>query len=353
MANVCATGAPTVVRPAKLWGVDANYVAAFEDAGGEWRVDGANVDPIATLKAHGANVFRLRIWVENQPGNLEPGTLADARPLARRAQAAGLYVIPTLFMSKGWGADSSQDAPLHWGSLSLADRAAAARQWAAEATRQLRTDGIQTRTYGIGNETDYGFCGVFQMTSDLGVLRQTIWPQAATLMKATIQGIEEAAGRTDLEFILHISRGHDTELALAFFETMRNQGVKVSLAGLSYYPSSWGQSGHDQFDVTVSRLHSELGLRVFVPEYAYPAESRWSGWNHAIAGYPLDEAGQAKFVRDLRSRVFTDSRFEGAIYWTPEEALTDADWSVMGLFVPSPDRKSPAARAALDALGGN
>lgn len=353
-------------RPAKLWGIDANYVMAFEESGRTWSTGGVRVDPIEEMRRNGADVFRLRLWVEDQPGNLEPGTLdRHARALARRAQTAGLYVIPTLFMSQGWGADNRQDAPAAWANLSVDDRATAARAWARDAVGLLLADGLRTSTYGIGNETDYGFCGAFEISDDLDYLRRNIWPDAAKLMRATLAGIEDATGRNDLEIILHISRGYDSRLAAAFFSTMRAHGIPVSLAGLSYYPSDWGADRTAQFDTTVSRLVTDLALPVFVAEYAYPAEAsstnccRLSSYccTHfccchrcAIDGYPLTEAGQAGFVRDLRRRVFEDPRFAGAVYWSPEEAVRLFRWSAMGLFQPTFDGHAPGPRQALAAL---
>jgi len=126
--------------------------------------------------------------------------------------------------------------------------------------------------------------------------------------------------------------------------------LRISLAGLSYYPSSWGQLGYEQFEVTIDRLDSELGLPVVIPEYAYPADDRWVGWNDQVDDYTLTEEGQAAFVRDLKTRVRTDPRIEGAVYWSPEEALASADWSVMSLFQSHPLRQSPGARLALDEL---
>ena len=361
-----ASPATSVARPAKLWGVDANYVMAFEESGRTWSLAGTSVDPIATLRQHGADVFRLRVWVENQPGNMEPGTLdRHARALASRAQAAGLYVIPTLFMSQGWGADGRQDAPADWAALPVDARAELARTWARDAVATLLADGLVTSTYGIGNETDYGFCGAFETSDDLDRLRHEIWPGAAKLMRATAAGIQEATGRRDLEFILHISRAYDPDFAVAFFSTMRAHGVPVELAGLSYYPSDWGPDRSAQFETTVARLATDLALPTFLAEYAYPAEAsstnccRLSSYcctnfccchRCALDPYPLTEDGQAAFVRDLRRRVFEDPRFAGAVYWSPEEAHRLFRWSALGLFRPTFDGHSPDARPALDAL---
>jgi len=165
-----------------------------------------------------------------------------------------------------------------------------------------------------------------------------------------MDGIARADPDPDLEFFLHVSRAYDTRFVLAFFETMRAAGVGSPLAGLSYYPSAWGQSRYEQFDTTVEELRTRLSMKVIVAEYAFPAEPRWEGWNQPIAGYPFDQQGQADFVHDLKARVMTDPRLEGAFYWTPEETLTTADWSVMSLFLPDPSRHSPGARLALDQL---
>ncbi|GIW41254.1 MAG: hypothetical protein KatS3mg076_1831 [Candidatus Binatia bacterium] len=340
-----------IVEPETLWGVDSNYVRLFELQGRTWQVEGRQVDPIEEFTRRGANAFRLRIWVENDPGDPQPGTLErHARLLARRAQHLGLYVLPVLFMSRGWGADTEQDAPTEWAELSLAERAEVARLWAKDATERLRLDGIRTRLYAIGNETDYGFCGAFEVTEDLDRLEREIWPAAARLMRATAEGVRAGSGRGDLRFVVHISRGWDPEFALAYFRTMLAEGVPIDLAGLSYYPNSWGEERARRFDTTVERLSRELGLPVLVAEYAYAAEARVPGWREALPGYPLDEAGQARFVGDFCRRVFDDPRLRGAFYWSPEEAHAIFDWSVMGLFRPSFDGHSPGARPALGAL---
>ena len=133
-----------VQRPAVLWGVDANYVGVFEDLGYRWTVGGRAVDVIDELAVRGAQVFRLRVWVEDEPGSLEPGTLQDAAPLARRAQRAGMYVIPTLLMSQGWGEDTRQKAPAAWAQLDLEARADTARAWARMAARRLAGFAVET-----------------------------------------------------------------------------------------------------------------------------------------------------------------------------------------------------------------
>ena len=191
---------------------------------------------------------------------------------------------------------------------------------------------------------------MFEKTLDLDTLRARIWPAAAALMRATIAGIRAADPQPDLEFMLHISRGYDPEFARAFFATMRAEGVDFSLAGLSCYPSAWGQEQYERFDATVGVLAGEMGLKVVIAEYAFPAEPRLAGWNKPIAGYRFDEQGQAAFVRDLKRRVFSDPRLEGAFYWSPEEIMAAADWSVMSLFQPDPLRRSPRPRLALDEL---
>lgn len=337
-----------VERPSVLWGVDANYVRVFEDMGYSWTVDGRRVDVIDELARRGAQVYRLRIWVENKPGNREPGTLGDAIPLARRAQRAGMYVIPTLFMSQGWGADTNQDAPGAWAELPLEARADAAREWTVMAVERLKEAGIRSRTWAIGNETDYGFCGEFRMTADLPVLRQTVWPRAAVLFRATIDGVQQACDGEDPEFILHLSRGYDTDLVLAFFQTMQAENVPVDLAGLSYYPSAWGQERTGRFGETVARLWEQFGLRTFIAETAFPAADTWAGWNKPIAGYSMDPAGQALFLRELREQAFADARIAGAVWWSPEEISPYADWSVNGLFQTADSRlRSAGARPAL------
>ncbi|RLB55812.1 MAG: hypothetical protein DRI34_09990, partial [Deltaproteobacteria bacterium] len=303
-------------RPDKLWGIDANYLGLFEseEIPCVWMQDGREIDPLVEAAEQGAKVFRMRIWIEN-PENGEPGILEDTLPLALRAQDAGLYVIPTLFLSKGWGADSSQYPPRDWMDTDLQARAERVRRWTEKTVGALLTAGIDTRTYAIGNETDYGFCGEFEYGASPDRLQKYVWPRAAVLLAAAEQGVRNASGRDDLEFILHISRGQEPTFATKFFAFMRGQGVQVDLAGLSYYPSSWGQEGFSKFPETVDSLYERLGLPVFIAEYAYPAldpasvdpqQGKW--WNRQIDGYPFSEEGQADFMRDLHAWMIKGDR---------------------------------------------
>ena len=191
-----------------------------------------------------------------------------------------------------------------------------------------------------------------------------IFLAAAVLLAAAEQGVRNASGRDDLEFILHISRGQEPTFATKFFAFMRGQGVQVDLAGLSYYPSSWGQEGFSKFPETVDSLYERLGLPVFIAEYAYPAldpasvdpqQGKW--WNRQIDGYPFSEEGQADFMRDLHAWMIKGDRLAGAVWWTPEEIHPTAMWSALSLFQTGvyQDQQLVSAnpRQALFSLDGN
>ena len=56
-----------------------------------------------------------------------------------------------------------------------------------------------------------------------------------------------------------------------------------------------------------------MAYETLIVETAFPAAGTWVGWNKPIAGYRMDEAGQAQYLRDLRRRAFGDARLAGAL----------------------------------------
>lgn len=331
-------------RPrAFMTGVDANYAGTQPDR--TWTVGRHEVDPIAALAHAGADSFRVRLWV----GDEGPHGLRAATETALRAQAAGMKPYVVLFLSDGWADFEKQPVPAVWADLPYEDKVATVEVYAARVTQHLIDAGVQVDLFEVGNEIDFGVCGEFEedwaKRVSVDYMRTRVWPRVAPILAAAERGVRRV--KPDARFLLHLTRWDEPAYDLAFWQTMQAQGVTVDLAGLSYFPSSNGGS-IPALMANAHTIHEALDRPVLLCETAYPSAPEFPGqfstWNQPGARYPLDEAGQAAWLRDLLRAARASDDIAGAFYWSPEW-LGSGMWDAFALF-----RPDGSARPALRAL---
>jgi arabinogalactan endo-1,4-beta-galactosidase len=315
-----------------LVGVDANYIPEGENKGTMWYVGETRVDPLALFAGQGVDSLRLRVWV----GEKGLYSLDDAVELAGRAHGLGMQVYPVLFLSDDWVDVNKQFAPSEWADLSLDRRAEAVRTYAEETVSALLETSIQVPYYAVGNEIDYGISGVFAGVEqrDLATLQTTIWPQAAKLIRAAVEGIQLADPQARI--LLHVAQAYRPDFALAFYTAMQELGVDFDIAGLSYYPTAFGPLVVPGVCKTIDRLSSELGLQVVIAEFAYPGEVPTGGmfesWYNDLPGYPLTHNGQAAWLAAFLSSMRAHPAVIGAYYFSPAFHWSGELWGPFALF---------------------
>ncbi len=316
-------------------GVDSNYVPAMEEDGLSWTVDGKKIDLFEQFADQGVNYLRLRVWTKEEG---ESGRDYAART-ARRAQKSGINPLPVFFLSEGWADLFKQPAPAAWKDLSLTERAEAVRDYCRTTAQYFQQNGIKTELYQIGNEIDYGICGVF---ADKGTDRdnpewmaENIWTKAARLIRASQEGIR--AVDPTARFVIQLARWWDPEFCRRFFETMIEENVRIDFLGLSYFPTSGLGSDRSLagFEKIVERLSGELKKPILIMEYGYPSVSEFSGqfsmWNHPVPGYALSPEGQKEWLNDFLDLCRENENIAGAFYWSPEWYSSEI-WSAFSLF---------------------
>jgi arabinogalactan endo-1,4-beta-galactosidase len=312
-------------------GADANYVPQGERHG--YRAGEQRVDPLALFAANGADGFRVRLWV----GDKGDSKLEYATDLALQAQETGLRPYLVLFLSEDWADVNKQPAPRAWDKLPLDQRANATRQYARETAQRFLDRGIELDFYEIGNEIDYGICGVFADATqprDATSLRNDTWPDEAHLIQAAIEGVREAD--PEARFLLHIATSWDPGFAVAFFQAMTDLGVKYDYAGLSFYPSAFGPPAADRFCDTLDQLSAEIGKPIVIAEAAYPAEvpagGMFADWRRPLPGYPLTPEGQAWWWSDFLAGMKARSDVVGVYYFSPDFYFSGELWGPFALF---------------------
>jgi arabinogalactan endo-1,4-beta-galactosidase len=331
MSTVTPPGTPPPPIPALPYlGADISALARVEQGGSVFRDSGHIRDAIAILKAHGANTFRLRIFVNPNDSDVQVNDLPYTLALAGRVKAAGAKLVLDFHYSDTWADPGHQTTPAAWAALGFDSLAAQVERYTAGVVAQLKHAGALPDVVQVGNEIDAGMlwpAGQLSGTSD----SLTQWTQFTRLLKAAIQGVRDSLAAGDsVRIMVHYSLGGNQGGTQWFFDHVVARGVSFDLIGLSYYPFWHGslQSLEQNLNATASRY----GKPVMVVETSYPWRS--GGWEGSVTDpgamiWLPTRDGQAQFLSDLGHAVAAvpGSQGVGVLWWYPEAIPTN------GLFI--------------------
>lgn len=317
-----------------MLGVDANYSLEMEAKGARWTWDGEQQDLFAGMQKHGARWLRVRLWT----GDDDVNGKNYATKIVERATKARLTPYLVIFLSENWADLNKQPAPAIWKDLPLDRRAESVRNYSREVVAHFRKHGLTTHLYEIGNEIDYGLCGVFpgkHAKKTPPELSEQVWPDEAKLIRACEDGVKESD--PDAKFVLHIAHWWDANFCVAFFRFILDRQVQVDYAGLSYFPSSniGGSQTLDQFGTVIDRLTTSINRPIVIAETAYPStadfQGQFAGWRTEVPGYTLTPEGQQKWLTDFLKFCVDNPKIAGAFYWSPEW-YGEGMWKAFALF---------------------
>jgi len=335
----------------KMLGIDANYVSNMEESIFRWKYGFNPIDIYPFFNNKGVNYLRLRIFVKDTG----PDSLLYVTNTAKIVQNLGMQCSITLFLSSDWSDIGKQPAPeqwinqYDWYNLTLDKKCTIIKQYTKNTTQYLLSNGIDADLYEIGNEIDYGLCGIFEENlverENIQWMENNTWDDMAELIKAGIEGVQSVDQSSD--FILHIAHWWDFNFSYAFFNKMIHEGITIDYLGLSFYPSSGiynitkalmgegnGTLSQKLFFETTIRLSQSLGKQIIISEYAYPSSDHiigpFSSFNREVEGYPLTKQGQKNWLIDFL-RWAEDMYFiAGTFYFSPEFYVFI--WAPMSLF---------------------
>jgi arabinogalactan endo-1,4-beta-galactosidase len=311
-------------------GADISALERIEDAGGVFRDAGIPGDAIAILKAHGANSFRLRLFVNPDGSEVQVNDLAYTLRMAQRIKATGATFLLDLHYSDTWADPADQTIPAAWAGLTLDSLEQVVESYSAEVMTRLRDAGTLPEIVQVGNEIDGGMLwplgrvgGVYDTPGQ--------WSQLSGLLQAGIRGIRSALGPADtVRIMLHYSQGASVSGTQWFVDHMKQAGVPFDVLGLSYYP--WWHGPVADLRANLQAAVARYGIDVMLVEVSYPW--RAGGWEGMVnlpgaMTWPISPTGQAQFLRDVTAAVAALPQEHGAgVYWWYPEAIP-----VNGLFV--------------------
>jgi arabinogalactan endo-1,4-beta-galactosidase len=305
-----------------LLGIDANYALAMKQLGLSWYDEnGRKVEPYEFFAGKGINSARIRLWV----GEEGPSKLKYALETAKRAKEVKMDILLVLFLSDRWADLYKQPMPEIWTNLDFNQKKEAIESYTKRVTERFEKENIEVGMYSIGNEINYGLCGIFAYNKKgrkkIGWLKNKIWSKVATLIKAGISGVKSID--SNVKIMLHIAMTKP-EFDKAFFKTMSDLNVEFDYVGLSYYPTISGDPDNTSLSATIEAISEVFNGSIYIVEYAYPSSvPRGQIWfmNKQVSGYPFTPEGQKNWIEDFLHYCREHPKINGAFYWSPEMYL--------------------------------
>jgi arabinogalactan endo-1,4-beta-galactosidase len=326
-----STAPPDGQNTASLFlGADISALERIEQAGGVFRDGGQPGDAIAILKAHGANGFRLRLFVNPNYEDVQVNDLDYTARMAGRVKAAGAKLLLDFHYSDTWADPGHQVTPAAWARLDFDSLEQQVESYSSDVITRLKQAGALPDIVQVGNEIDAGMLWPLGRVGGTDDTPQQ-WDQFTRLLKAGIRGVRAALGPGDsVRIMMQYSQGGSSGGTQWFFDHMDAYGVPYDLIGVSYYPWWHGTLASLQANLRATALR--YGRDVMVVETSYPW--RAGGWedmatNRAAMTWPVSPQGQAQFLRDVLAAVAAVPNGHGAgvVWWYPEAI------EVPGLFV--------------------
>ena len=318
-------------------GADLSGVPRNEDHGaGYFGADGSAVDPVEAFADAGANLVRLKVWVDPADGYNDT---ADVVAMALRAEAAGMQVLVDFHYSDRWTDPGAQGVPAAWVGMTAAQMTVALTDYTTAVMTALVDAGVTPYAAQVGNEINPGMLWPLGQTWDVDstdTVTGAQWDTLAGFLTAGSTAVTAVSPTTKV--LLHLTNINNGIGGLTWwFDEVTARSVPFDLVGLSYYGYWHGTLADLQNAVTV--LSDRYDRDVLVVETSYPftlADDANPAWENVVTdpamlvtGYPATPAGQAANFRAVQDVVAAapGGRGLGVVYWEPAwTAVPGAGW---------------------------
>lgn len=321
-------------------GADISLSPFLESRGAVYRDQGVAKPLERIFVDHGANLFRLRLFVNpsldyDLPGNR--GAIQDlqyAIAQAQRLKPTGAKFMLALHLSDTWTNPGRQDTPGAWSGQSLPALTQTLRNYTVDTLDAFRSAGVMPDMVQIGNETTAGMLWPRGRLNFDGTTAQlnASWANYGQLMNAAIAGVRQVQLPGEkVDIAITVAPGDEWYNAAVgglprwFVDNFQAYGgvTDYDILGIDSYPTT-----RTQLDGLINNLNdlaNRYDRKVMVMETSYP-------WNNALDGtgfdqyspssepHPTSTAGQKAFLLELRDaiRALPNQRGAGLLWWYPE-----------------------------------
>jgi len=318
-------------------GVDLSGLAKNEDHGATYaNAAGQGRDPVRLLARAGANVGRLKVWVNPADGYNDTRHVVA---MARRIKAAGMKLLVDFHYSDRWADPGAQAPPAAWKTYDAPQMAAAVGAHTRSVLVALKSARLSADFVQVGNEINPGLLHPLGQTYDVDptdAVDGAQWDNVAAFLTAGATAAKSVDRRTQV--LLHLTNINNGVGGLTWWlDAVTARQVPFDLIGLSYYGYWHGSLADLQNATTI--LSSRYDKDVAVLETAYPwtlqddpatpYENILDQPSELVRGYPATPAGQAANFRAVQDVVVSapGGRGLGAVYWEPAwTSVAGAGW---------------------------
>ena len=274
-------------------GADVGWVSQQEAAGYNfYNPSGVKTDPFVLLKNLQVNAIRLRVWV-NPAGGWNDG--ADVLYKAKRAKAQGQRVMIDFHYSDSWADPGQQTKPAAWKNHTASQLYTDVYNHTTGILNYLKSNGVTVDWVQVGNEINGGM----------------LWPEGSTAKFSQLAGMINSGYNAvkavfpSTPVIVHLANGYKNADFRWFFDTLRANGGKFDIIGMSHYPpvASW-QTYNQQIAANMSDMVARYGKPVMVVE----------------VGMDWQQASTAKaMMTDLLAKTKAlGANGQGVFWWEPQ-----------------------------------
>jgi arabinogalactan endo-1,4-beta-galactosidase len=324
---ILANGSLVSAEAAEHWisGADISALPMMEKAGGVFRDHGKAEDAIAIFRAHGCNLFRIRLFVDPQTDPAKSYGAIQNLPyvtaLAQRVKAAGGKFLLDIHYSDTWADPAKQFTPKRWEGLDFKEMKKQVGEYTTSVLNDLDKAGVRPDMVQVGNEITSGMLWpagkVWKVPADK---LETQWAHFAALFNAGAAAVRKFDGGShSIRIVLHIDGGGKEGRTKWFLNKIVEHPFDYDVLGLSFYPA-WG----DSIDALKQNMADAIfltGKDVLIAETSYP----WHPLPDIPGGtkimrWPTTPIGQKAFMSDLIALLKTepDGHGLGFVYWYPE-----------------------------------
>ncbi|MFQ2824134.1 glycoside hydrolase family 53 protein [Aeromonas allosaccharophila] len=283
---------------AMVKGADVSWLTQMEQSGYRFYNDsGKPQDLLLTLKQHGINAIRLRVWV-NPAGGWNG--LNDVIAKAKRAKAAGFDIMIDFHYSDSWADPGKQTKPAAWQSYTFEQLMSNVYWHTYNSLVALKQAGITPKWVQVGNETNNGM--LWDDGKASANMRNFAW-----LINSGYDAVK--AVNTSTKVIVHLANCENNALYRWMFDGLKANGAKWDVIGASIYPT---QTGNGDWFTMNNRCYDNLadmvnrhGKEVMIVEVGMP-------WDDPKNSYDT--------LVDLLNKMkwLPDNKGLGVFYWEPQ-----------------------------------
>ena len=290
-------------------GADIGWLSEMEAAGKRFynAAGTAEQDVLSTLKEHGMDAIRLRVWV-NPPADASGKKFNDIDDVLKRAllaKAAGMRVMIDFHYSDGWADPGQQTKPAAWKFYTQQQLNNAVAVHTRDSLILLRNNGVTPDWVQVGNETNNGM--LWGTTdSPAGGRASTSMKNYADLTTSGYDAVKSVFPNAPV--IVHVSNCHAANTFNFIFDGLKANGGKFDIIGGSDYPTTvagqtW-QQVHSACAANMANMAQKFNVPVMISEVGAP-------WDHVDA---------KAIVSDLIAKIrgIANNRGAGVFYWEPQ-----------------------------------